>query len=286
MAVTIKDVAKAAGTSTATVSKVMNGSYTISKATADRVNQVMKELNYRPNQRARNFAKQATRSVLYLTTLGENAGFSNPHMFEIMCGLEHALSQKGYLLSVRNISPKEACEYVQEAADSKLADGVVMHASVISRELDEVVAARQIPHIVIGMPDFQNHFCWIDIDNRLAGEMAAQYLLQCGYQQLAFVGGTDVDKISGHRLEGVLSVLHEYDVIVPREHLQYGESDCDSGYERQCRNGPPYSARAAARRSVPLALRIQQILRRKRRSVEICGKRCDRSASRAREQGR
>lgn len=230
MSVTIKDVARAAGTSTATVSKVMNGSYTISQATTARVRQVMEELNYRPNQRARNFARQATRSIMYLTTLGENAGFSNPHMFEILCGLEHALSEKGYHLGVKDVSPREACGFVAEAADTKLVDGFVMHASVISRGLEELIAGSQIPHIVIGTPDFQSHFSWIDIDNRLAGEMAANYLLRCGYQSLAFVGGRDVDKISGHRLEGVLSVLNEYDVIIPRGHLQYGASDCDSGY--------------------------------------------------------
>lgn len=60
--------------------------------------------------------------------------------------------------------------------------------------------------------------------------MAANFLLQRGYQSLAFIGGTDEDKISAHRLTGVLSVLKEYDVIVPKHHLQYGESDCDSGF--------------------------------------------------------
>lgn len=230
MAATIKDVAKLAGVSTATVSKVMNGSYSISQDTIDKVNKVMKELNYHPNLRARNFARQSTKQVLFLTTLGENAGFSNPHMFEILSGLEHALGNKGYLLGVKSITPEEAPEFVKEVFDSKMVDGVVIHASVISRPLDEFIKYKEIPHIVLGQPSFASHFCWLDIDNKLAGEMAANYLLRCGYQSLAFIGGTDEDKISAHRLEGVLSVLKEYDVIVPRHHLQYGESDCDSGF--------------------------------------------------------
>lgn len=231
LAATIKDVAKLAGTSTATVSKVLNGSYSISQKTADNVKRAMEELNYHPNLRARNFARQSTKQVLFLTTLGENAGFSNPHMFEIMSGLEWALGNKGYLLGVKNLSPEEAPDFVKEVFDSKMVDGVVIHASVISRKLDEMIRYKEIPHIVLGMPDFASHFCWLDIDNKLAGEMAANYLLQCGYQSLAFVGGTDEDKISAHRLEGVLSVLKEYDVIVPRYHLQYGDSDCDSGFQ-------------------------------------------------------
>lgn len=231
MAVTIRDVAKLAGTSTATVSKVLNGSYSISQKTIDNVHRAMEELNYHPNLRARNFARQSTRQVLFLTMLGENAGFSNPHMFEIMSGLEWTLGNKGYLLCVKNITPEEAPEFVKEVFDSKMADGVVIHASVISRKLDELIKYKEIPHIVLGQPDFASHFCWLDIDNKLAGEMAANYLLQCGYQSLSFIGGTENDKISAHRLAGVLSVLKEYDVIVPRHHLQYGESDCESGFQ-------------------------------------------------------
>ncbi len=230
MAATIKDVAKMAGTSTATVSKVMNGSYAISQATVERVHRAMEELHYHPNLRARNFARQSTRQVLFLTTLGEGAGFSNPHMFEIMSGLENTLGRKGYLLGVKSILPEEAPDYVREVFESKMVDGVVIHATVISRELDELIRHKEIPHIVLGMPSFASHFCWLDIDNKLAGEMAASYLLQCGYQSLAFIGGTDEDKISAHRLTGVLSVLKEYDVIVPKHHLQHGEPDCDSGF--------------------------------------------------------
>ncbi|MBD5466552.1 MAG: LacI family transcriptional regulator [Lachnospiraceae bacterium] len=230
MAATIKDVARRAGVSTATVSKVMNGSYSISQSTVETVRKAMEELHYYPNLRARNFAKQSTKQVLFLTTLGQNAGFSNPHMFEILSGLEHVLGNKGYLLSVKNTTPAEAPEFVREIFDSKMVDGVVIHASVISRQLDDLIGQKEIPHIVLGQPSFSSHFCWLDIDNKLAGEMAANYLLQRGYQSLAFIGGTDEDKISAHRLTGVLSVLKEYDVIVPKHHLQYGESDCDSGF--------------------------------------------------------
>lgn len=231
MAVTIKDVAKLAGTSTATVSKVLNGSYSISQKTIDKVHRAMEELNYHPNLRARNFARQSTRQVLFLTTLGENAGFSNPHMFEIMSGLEWTLGSKGYLLCVKSITPEEAPEFVKEVFESKMVDGIVIHASVISRRLDELIRFKEVPHIVLGQPDFPSHFCWLDIDNKLAGEIAANYLLQCGYQSLSFIGGTDKDKISARRLSGVLSVLEEYDVTLPRHHLQYGESDCDSGFQ-------------------------------------------------------
>lgn len=104
MAVTIKDVAKQAGVSTATVSKVMNGSYSISQETVDRVKRVMQELDYHPNLRARNFVKQSTKTIVFVTSLGKNAGFSNPYMFEMVCGIEHVLTEKGYSLILKSMS--------------------------------------------------------------------------------------------------------------------------------------------------------------------------------------
>ncbi len=230
MTATIKDVAKRAHTSTATVSKVMNGSYSISQATIDRVKAAMQELDYHPNQRARNFSKQSNKTVMWLTSLGKDISFSNPHMFEIMCGLENTLAKKEYLLIVKSISAQEAVKYIEDVYRAKLADGFVIHASVISPELDELIYQQEIPHIIVGMPGFNNHFSWIDIDNRLAGELAAKFLLEQGYQSLAFIGGTEEDKISMHRLNGMLSVLNEHDLIIPKSHVQRGESLCDSGY--------------------------------------------------------
>ncbi len=230
MAVTIKDVAKKAGTSTATVSKVMNNSYSISQPTIDRVKAAMEELKYHPNLQARNFAKKSTQAIIFATQLGQNIGFSNPHMFEMMSGLEQALANKGYTLIVKNITAEGIHEYIQNAVETKMADGLVIHASVISKELDELIYKKAIPHIVIGKPDFYNHFCWIDVNNRFAGELAARHLLEKGYQSLAYIGGTEVDRISVHRLEGIFSVLQERDVIVPKDYVQRGESLCDSGY--------------------------------------------------------
>lgn len=231
MSVTIKDVAARAGTSTTTVSKVMNGSYAISEATAERVWQAMKELDYHPNSMARSFARQSTKTVVYLAKLGKNSGFAQPQMFEIVCGLEEAMRARGYSLFVRSILPEDTVAFVEQAVNTKLCDGIVMHASVLSDRLDDFVYRRQIPHLVIGTPDFPSHFCWIDIDNRLAGEMAAQHLLEQGYHSIAFIGGEEIDRISAHRLDGVRSVLARHDVILPKSHLKKGASVTESGYE-------------------------------------------------------
>ena len=230
MSVTIKDVARQANTSIATVSKVMHGSYSISKETADRVNQVMEELGYHPNQRARNFVSKSNKTIAFVTDIDKEAGFNNPHMFEMMCGMEAMLSQKGYGFLVKGLTKSDVCDYVKNAFDTKYVDGFVIHASVITPQLSDLVSSMGIPHLVIGVPSFDNNFCWIDADNKHAGQVAAKHLLTVGYRTVAFIGGTDEDKISMHRLEGVLSILNEHDVLIPSNYLQYGNSGVEDGY--------------------------------------------------------
>ena len=102
MSVTIQEVAEAAGVSKATVSKVLHKSYSISQETCDRVNAVIKELGYQPNRRAQSFATGATKTILFLAEMQHGVGFDNPHLFEIMAGVENALSEKGYGLIVQH----------------------------------------------------------------------------------------------------------------------------------------------------------------------------------------
>lgn len=230
MAVTIKDVAREAGVSTATVSKVMNGSYTISERTVKRVQDVMKALDYHPNARARSFARQSAKQIVFLTVMEKGIGFQNPHMFEIVCGLENVLSRRGYTLAVKSLPPDQAVLYLEESFSSKEADGYVIHAAVISMQMDELIEKLSIPHVVIGTPSFESHFSWIDVDNRLAGEMAARHLFQKGYMNIAFIGGKETDRISSHRLEGVVNELKKHDIGLENEMIRQEGADSQSGY--------------------------------------------------------
>ena len=85
MSVTIKDVAKQAGVSIATVSKIINNKPSISEATRQHVFQVMKEMNYLPNTQASNFARKRSDNIIFLAVTKKHTAFHDPHMFEILC---------------------------------------------------------------------------------------------------------------------------------------------------------------------------------------------------------
>jgi len=231
MPVTIHDVAREAGTTIGTVSKALNNSYTISGETTAYIKAVAERLGYRPNARAQMLARRANREIVLLTSLPRNIAFTNPHMFEIIAGIEPALFAQGYTLKLHGCDPDTVCPTAKNIMESKLADGLLLHASVVTRELAVLLTHMEIPHIVIGKPNFSNSLCWIDNNNKLAGELAAGYLADSGFTNIAFIGGSDEDKISQDRLEGVKKRLSEKGLSLKPSYILKGESSIEEGFK-------------------------------------------------------
>lgn len=234
MGVTIKDVAKAANVSVSTVSKVINHHYSISEETAQRVRQVMKDLNYYPSASAQSFAKGSTKEVAVLANLAPNTAFQNPHMFEIISGLEETLRAKGYRLLLRGVDETNAYEVAEEIISRRSADAIAIHVSVMTHPLSALLTRLRFPHIVLGAPNFDSQVCWIDNNNVYSGTIAASYLLSLDYRKIAFVGGQYYDLGSTLRLQGVRQCLQEAGFPLDDQYVWLGESTRADGYRMTC----------------------------------------------------
>lgn len=231
MAVTIKDVAKHAGVSVSTVSKVLNDWKTISQATKDKVNNAIKELNYTPNARAVSFARGNTRNIIYLTSLGKGEAYSNPHMFDIMCGVFSRLAANGYTMTLMDISDDlHPQETVAGIIARKSADGIVIHGSVINEEIADLIIDNSFPHIVIGHPDFNNRLCWVDTNHLLAGQYAAEYLSNHDVSPVSFIGGKKTEFISHERERGFRMMMLKYRKKISPEYVVHTSSTWEEGY--------------------------------------------------------
>lgn len=225
MAVTIREVAKEAGVSISTVSKVLNGWSTISPATQEKVRLAIEKLDYTPNARAVNFARQATMNIVFLTALTQNEAYKNPHMFDIMCGVHNALSKTNYSMTLVDTSQETfPGETVEKVMAQKCADGMIVHGSALNEEIAALIVKQQYPHIVIGHPDFSSRLCWLDTNHTLGGEFAAEHMISCGYTDVAFIGGKRTDVISMQRQKGFLGLMQKYGYHVPEERILYTNS--------------------------------------------------------------
>ncbi|BBF44642.1 periplasmic binding protein/LacI transcriptional regulator [Lachnospiraceae bacterium KM106-2] len=232
MSVTIRDVAKEAGVSISTVSKVLNNWTTISSTTVSKVNAAIEKLHYTPNARAVNFAKGSTNNIVFLAALNKDAAYLNPHMFAIMCGANQRLTEAGYTMTLIDSSNESnPGERIHTIISKQLADGIIIHGSSFTKECTELIIEKQYPHIIIGRPDNNSQLCWVDTNHALAGQYAAKHMLACGYTNVAFIGGKTTDYISIQRQKGFLSSMYDYGYSVPDSLIGYTDSSVKDSYD-------------------------------------------------------
>lgn len=231
MAVTISDVAREAGVSTSTVSKVLNHWTTISPATINKVNETIARLHYTPNSRAVSFASQKSKNIIFLTSLGKEEAYHNPQMFDIMCGVHSELNQAGYSVTLVDTSTEsKPGETVARTMAQKYADGIVVHGSAITAEVGALILSQNFPHIIIGHPGFESQLCWVDTNHALAGQFAGDHMAACGYKSVAFIGGRKTDYISMQRQKGFLAAMSNHGSRIPHTLIKNTDSGKTAGY--------------------------------------------------------
>ena len=229
MSVSIKDVANKAGVSISTVSKALNDKSSVSSSTIERIKQTAEEMGYVPNSRARVFATKETKQIVFVADIPKDTAFYNPHIFEIIMGLQHSVSKSGYSLIVESVEKKEALEYISNLYKKNMADALVVHASIITKRLESLIVKSNLPHLIIGQPDYQSTLSWIDTDNTLSGAIAIRHLLKKDYYPVAFVGGKADDMISLHRFEGAERELKQNNLSFEEQYVLSTSSTIVSG---------------------------------------------------------
>lgn len=233
MAVTIRDVAVEAGVSTSTVSKVLNHWSSISPETSARVREAIEKLHYTPNARAVSFARGRTKNIIFLSRLQKEEAYHNPHMFDILCGVRRELSRCGYTLMLEDV-PEEGAngEYFKDLISSRIADGILIHGSCTIPGMAKILLESNFPHIYIGHPGQGSRMCWIDINNGLAGQFAAQHMLECHYEKVAFVAESASNHISMQRLNGFLGGMYEYGYRLPDNYICHTDASREDAYRQ------------------------------------------------------
>ena len=215
MAATIYDLAEAAGVSISTVSKALNDSYSISDKTKQRIRDIAEEMGYQPNARARSFARKKNGIILFAADLSRGVGFENPHLFEIVTGVDRYLEEKGYSLILKHVPADNAPDQIKELMLSEEADGIILHAGILTKQLAFVLGKEAYPHLIIGKPSFICPLSWIDVSHESAGQLAANYLLDKGYRRIVFLmGDSEEDQMSLRRLDGINAVFEEEELTI------------------------------------------------------------------------
>jgi LacI family transcriptional regulator len=188
MKVTIRDVAKRAGVSTRTVSRVVNQQGEISEETRARVQAVIEELGYRPNILARSLVSQRS-NMLGVVTWGLD--YYAPS--RIVVGIEQRSSKLGYSLFLHLIShPTDAgAENILNTLADHRVDGIIWAIPEVGENHDwaQRVSLDNLPPIVFLNTESRTGLDSIAVDNRRGGELATQHLIDQGCRKIGLISG-------------------------------------------------------------------------------------------------
>ncbi|SDI34869.1 LacI family DNA-binding transcriptional regulator [Proteiniclasticum ruminis] len=224
---TIKDIAKEAGVSIATVSFIVNGKdQHISEATRQRVKDVMKKYNYIPNAMAGSLVTRRTGIIgLVLPDI------TNPFFPGIARGAEDRANEEGYSIIFCNTDDKiEVEEKYIESLSSKMVDGIIIAHSSNSEEMGEILERTQIPIILIDRDfDSKNILGKVLVNNKDGAYQAVCHMVERGYKKIAYLSGSLKTQTAMDRLEGYKEALKEKNLPVEEHLIKYGEYRAEWG---------------------------------------------------------
>ena len=200
---TIRDVARLAGVSVATVSRVLNEEGNVLPETEERVKSAIQQLSYSPNLLGRNLRRGATQSVLVLLNT-----IANPFYAEVVRGAEERLAMDGF--SVMLNMTHGSVELERQAItllQTKLIDGAIF---LSSEQPGPVLteSCRDIPVVQACEPQRSFLAASVAINNRKAAFEAVSALIAGGNKRIAFVGASRQLPSSAARKEGYREALY------------------------------------------------------------------------------
>lgn len=226
MPVSITDVAKAAGFSIATVSRVLNGiDYPLAEETRLKVLEVAKQLGYRPNLIARSLRMEQTHTVGIIVQ-----NILSPFIPPIIRGIQDRLREYDYLCITLNSDYELAAEIdAIERLGMRQIDGIIFVESHI-RSSDEVTALINKPHLFVHRLFNSLGVNSIVPDDRYGARLAVQHLVQLGHRRIAFINGPDewdatINRLAGYR-DGLEAAGIEFDSAL----VYQGDWQVQSGY--------------------------------------------------------
>lgn len=223
--VSIKDVARLAGVSPTTVSRVINGTGATSSQTTQRVLKAIEALGYQPNLLARSLRVQRSKLLGFLVI-----DIESPVFARLAKHIEDAATRKGYNLILCNVgeNPKKEKEYL-EVLIQRQVEGIIFSRVSDESLLYKTPQLSRIPYVVLDRNLEREEAPTVKLDNYRAGALAAEHFVSLGHRYMACITGPLKIKICRERLEGFTETAQKKGIPAENLFVVEGNFKIDGG---------------------------------------------------------
>ncbi|WP_196590775.1 LacI family DNA-binding transcriptional regulator [Pectinatus frisingensis] len=212
--ISIKEVAKMAGVSVATVSRVINNNGRFSEITRKKVMQVIKDSGYRLNMAAKSLREKKSKTIGVIVPYITNELFS-----EIVLGIEKFFFSIGYSVFICNTSqnPQKEMAYLR-ILDAKLVDGIICISGLPNIPTD--VVRQDIPIVCIDRkPNFENGAYYVESDHYIGGVLATEELINSGAKKILLLTKDKSISVNQQRFDGYKAALKKHSIAFNAERI-------------------------------------------------------------------
>ncbi|WP_026695103.1 LacI family DNA-binding transcriptional regulator [Peribacillus kribbensis] len=220
MPYTIKDVAKKANVSIATVSRILNNQTGYSEKTKKKVLTVIEELGYHPNAVARGLVNKRTHTIGVLVP-----ALSSMFVAEVLDGIEKAANEAGSSIIVCHTESngEKTMNYLQLLNEKRI-DGIIFTSGILKDEYYEFTSKMKIPMVLLATLSHKHPVPYVKVDDYKASYAAAEYLVAKGHTKIGMISGNKMDIIAGiPRIEGFKKALEDHGISVNEKNVVYCE---------------------------------------------------------------
>ncbi|MBB6448611.1 LacI family transcriptional regulator [Geomicrobium halophilum] len=193
--VSSKEVAKVAGVSQPTVSRVLNNPEKVNAETVNKVKQAMEKLNYRPNSIARSLKQQKTKYIALIS-----GPLHNPFFVDSTTTIVNHAKEHGYHTLVYFEDQGDNLSVYEEVLRQQV-DGIILSSIFMEDPIYKELVASEVPFVMFNRR-YQAGGNYVEIDNEKAGQLATNHLLKLGHTKIAWIGGPTYTSTFQGRLAG------------------------------------------------------------------------------------
>ena len=224
--VTIYEVAEKAEVAISTVSRVLNGSENVSETTKKKVQNTIKELNFRPQVNARKLASKKPQMLAIAVP-----SFTTPYFNEVLKGVKDDIKKMDLDIIMYNTGSKNPEEGVQNFFDRGTADAVILLSIDVSDTVHELIQATQTPAVLVNSshPAY-NYFM---LNDYRGGYLAGEHLVNQGFKRLGMITSIVESKTSKERIRGFKDALKNYKMNIDSELFMSGDTTKHGGFTEE-----------------------------------------------------
>ncbi len=224
MSITIKDVARVANVSVATVSRVLNKKKNVSDDAIEAVNKAVKSLGYSPNFLGRDLRMSETRRILAIIASMKHGFYS-----DVIMGMEQAAFTQGYdvLIATTHDDPEHEMHLLGMLFSRSVDGAVILGPKLDAKVISELAESYNIAMCLERLDDCKA--LTVTIDNVKAAKDAVNYLIGKGRKKIGLITTEVRSQSSIDREKGYFEALKEHGIEINKDYVYYGDYDYESG---------------------------------------------------------